>query len=210
MHIVIKLWRTLGKGPNLFKEAADIILDPTSASPDVIEDLIQRLIEEHERLQEWLSLAVQYQYGSRIYRGQDLDYRAADLLRDYNIGLLSSEEHITWRVLQGTFLVCYLIKFRMLFALAPSRFPGLEADCQTLARDIIDVAAKFTSDEKEILVDGLFMSEIVWAARAVIETKDIWSENPMEVTSDLNLNKTIDSWRFVAWCAALRKNLRYA
>lgn len=208
-HLVIKLWERLGKGPNLFKEATDLILHPTLAPTNDREDLIRRLIEELKHLQKWLTLAEQYQYGQEYNRQPSSKHRAADLLRNFTFRKASSEHRITWRVLQGTYLLCCLLKTRSLFAMAPSRFPELEAACQALAKDAMSMAAHSVSDANDTLVRGLFTSEIAWIAKSIIETGDIWCKSPAEICSHPNQNDTgtIQKWRFRAWCTAMRKNV---
>ena len=65
------------------------------------------------------------------------------------------------------------------------------------------------SPNNEKLVDALFMSEVVWMAKAVIETKDIWSEG----LGDAYLGECredrgmIEQWKFKAWCKAIGRRV---
>jgi hypothetical protein len=137
------------------------------------------------------------------------NHPAANLLWSCETGESSPEQHITWKVLQGTYLLCCLVKTRLLFAMAPSRFPELESICQSLAQEAMDVAAQSTRNEKNMLVGGLFMSEIGWMAKSVIETADIWSGSLLEEDSQTDQKDTgmIEAWRFNEWCIAMRRNL---
>lgn len=123
------------------------------------------------------------------------------------MGEASSEQRITWKVLQGTYLLCCLVKTRLLFAMAPSRFPELESICQSLAQEAMSVAAQSNRDEKNRLIGGLFMSEIGWVAKSVVETADIWMDSLPESNTDQRDNGMIEQWRFNEWCIAMRRNL---
>jgi hypothetical protein len=207
-HLVISLWARLGKGPNLFKETENFVLFPMLAPLDAREELIARLVKEQERLQTWLAMAEQYWYGPDYGNWQGLAVGAVTLLRDYK-DKASAGEQMTWRILQGTYILCCLVKMRILYALSPSQFPELEATCQTLASEVMTATADTADYGNERLIGGLFTSEVVWMAKAVIETRESWSEGSGDTYPVLNRKDTgmIEKWKFKAWCKAIGRRV---
>ncbi|KAH8890600.1 hypothetical protein GQ53DRAFT_650265 [Thozetella sp. PMI_491] len=208
--LVIKLWASLSKGPNLFKEVESVILSPIPPAEERREGLIQVLIKEQENLKIWLAMAEEYQFGQAHQGGQGFARRATTLMWNYKTGRVAPERQVIWRVLQGTFFLCCLFKTRLLFAMAPSRFPELELICQALAKEVMAMGTDPSLERKESLVSGLFMSEIVWVAKGVIDTKEIWCEGltkgrlePSHDSSDM-----LEGWRFDAWCSAIGRKDR--
>ncbi len=201
---MIDLWARLGRGPNLFKETEDLVLSCELVTPEAREDLITRLLKEKEHLESWLIMAGQYQYGPSYTGWRGLTHGIAALLQNSKIGKASPEPPITWRVLQGTYLLCCLSKMRMLSALSPSRFPELEPLCQALAREVMSGTEDSTNSEGERLIGGLFMSEVVWMARAVVETRESWSESLTDASESTQKDTgMIEKWKFEAWSRAI-------
>lgn len=214
---MIKLWEGLGKGPNLFKEVEDLIVSPRGVdSPPAREDLIKRLLQDQANLRAWRVLAEQYEHRSSgaAARAQNPPFAAAAaaaLWRNDRFRKASPEHSITYRVLQGTYLLCSLIKTRLLYALAPSRFRELEAACQAIAREVMGMttsgAAGFDGGN---LLSGLFMSEVVWMAKAVMQTRLVWSEGlpGRGVEPCRDDSGMIEKRRFEAWCTAIGRKIR--
>ena len=207
--LVIEVWAGLGKGPNLFRAVEDLVRSPL-ASPPGREGLIRDLIKEQEHLKEWLVLAEIYQYGSARNIPQGLADGATALLRGYKSGRVPPEQQVTWRGLQGTWLLCLLVKSRLLYALSPGSFPELEANCQQLAREVQSSVADFVKSADERLTGGLFTSEIVWVADSVIETSEAWRPAPVDASDERARedNGMIERWKLDAWCTAMGRKIR--
>lgn len=186
------------------------MLRPMHALSDAHKDLINEMIKEQERLKEWLTLAEQHQYGTQDNRWQGLARGAAVLLQDYKNKTSSTKQAIAWRMLYGTYILCFLVQTRILYALSPSRFPDLEVTCQTLACEVMPPPSVVSSrSEDRRLVGGLFMSEVVWMAKAVVDTKKTWSQDLEDVCFEPNRRNTrmIASWKFKAWCEAIGRRV---
>ena len=207
--LVIELWAGLGKGPNLFRAVEDLVRS-SLASPPGRESLIRDLIHEQEHLKEWLVLAEIYQYGSARNLQRSLAHGAMALIRDYKSGRVPPEQQVTWRVLQGTYLLCLLVKSRLLYALSPGAFPELEASCQQVAHEVRTLVANSVKSADERLTGGLFTSEIVWVADSVIETSDAWRPGPAETSIERARgdNGMIERWKIDAWCKAMGRTIR--
>ncbi|KAH8817370.1 hypothetical protein F5884DRAFT_779171 [Xylogone sp. PMI_703] len=208
VHLFMMMWGPLSNGPNLFKAVEDFLSNPAIDQHATYEDLIRRLCSENEHLKAWLIFAEQYQYGS-AGEWQSLLHNTTVLLQNCKTVKGSPDQHVGWRVLQGTFLLCCLIKTRLLFALSPSRFPELEITCQELAREAVSMSTDYASYQDERLIYGLFMAEVVWMAEAVIETKEAWSESPKDIhlRQDQGYPGTIEKWKFEAWCRAMGRQV---
>ncbi|KAI5459424.1 hypothetical protein BGZ63DRAFT_391009 [Mariannaea sp. PMI_226] len=203
-QVVMELWARLGKLPNIFNEAEGLILYPQLAAPGARERLITSLLRERDHLKSWVKLAQKYLHDTEMNGNRHSDYEASPFAGWNNIDTTALRSPIACRILQGTYVLCNLVKTRTLFALSPSRFPELEATCQTLAQDALSMAEEAAHCENEILIGGLFMSEVSWMANAVIATKDIWNQNSGPRRNVDRADKgTIESWKFEAWCRAM-------
>ena len=99
--------------------------------------------------------------------------------------------------LWGTYVLCRILKARLLVALSPVRFHSLEAECQNLAGRILGLRRALTKDNGEQLRDHLFISQSIWIAKGIVETKNIWCER-QEARDAM-----IEKWKFEAWCKAI-------
>lgn len=204
---MIKLWECFSKSPNIFKEAQNLILSRSPTAPNTRLHLIHRIHKELEDLKEWLTLAEQYQYGES--RWCDLAHGAADLLRNHKNANASPEQYRAWRMIQGTYVQCCLVRTRLLYALSPLQSPDLEATSQTLAFEVLPAMTDSAGNEDDRLVGGLFMSEVVWIAKGIIHTKDIWSQESADARLEPNqINMgMIASWKFKEWCKAMGRRV---
>lgn len=181
--------------PNRFKQVEDLVLHPSEAQPGAREELMKLLLDEQDHLEEWLALA--QEMCGLGGASSDLETGFYECLRSYDA--VGVGQPITWRVLQGTFVLCCLVKSRTLFALAPRRFRRMEERCQRLARGAMCVTVGY-GDER--LVGGLFMSEIAWMARSVLDTGESW-----EGAGGEEEDGVIERWRFEAWCRAMGRTV---
>ncbi|KAJ9602352.1 hypothetical protein H2200_013207 [Cladophialophora chaetospira] len=193
-HLVFALWHYLFAGPRMFRETTDVIVDP-STSEHTIEALIQRLLQARSGLTEWLSHARQLRRET-MYDPLDESYDDPDSqCRTHNGG--NDSENITQLTLRGTFTMCHILKARLLYALAPSRFHHLEVECQKLAEEIVESNQDLCRDGDESLRWSSFVSQSVWLANGIKETKQSWSEGWQERKG------VIERWKFEAWCKAI-------
>lgn len=102
--------------------------------------------------------------------------------------------------IEGTLTLCRLMKLRLLFALAPARFSGMEIESQKLAIQVMDLDRKSSEQKEDRIMGALFMSQTTWIARATIETYDIW-KTAVESTG------MIAKWKFEAWCHAMGRRI---
>lgn len=171
------------------------------------ENLIAVLLQEQDHLEAWHALARQ-QRGQIVAGGwqsgdDTLAFIQAHGANSTNLG------GPTWRVLQGTFLLCSLIKSRALFALSPSQFPEMEERCQALAHEAMNATGDSFGKENGRCIDGLFISEASWMAKAVIDTSEIWRKSSTDLCDDPAGagSGAIEGWRFKAWCRAMGRTL---
>jgi hypothetical protein len=102
--------------------------------------------------------------------------------------------------IQGTLILCRLMKLRLLFALAPARFPNLEIESQRLASQVMNVEKSLNEQKEGRMMSGLFMSQTTWIAKATIETHEIWK-------TAVENKSIIDKWKFEAWCFAMGRRM---
>ncbi|KAH8817359.1 hypothetical protein F5884DRAFT_779145 [Xylogone sp. PMI_703] len=203
MDLIIKLWVHLSKEPNIFKSATDLICSSTSPEPEAVQDLIGHILEELDFHKEWLALAAQYRQGPWYD-----EFSTPAFSPDCNCAHSPVEQHNPWRVLQGTIILCGMIKMRLLSALSPLRFYEMEVECQGLADKIMRMKADFASYEDERFNSGIFLTETLWMAKGIIETREIWSESLIGTkVSNKNATGMIGRSAFEAWCKAIGRRV---
>ncbi|KAM0252118.1 hypothetical protein ACHAQJ_007858 [Trichoderma viride] len=201
-NLVYELWRHIVNGPNIYIQVADLVLSPISPSEDDIERAIACLQRDQEHLKMWLGLA----------RGLELIGSAAERHGVFFTPSLWSgsacsnpPERILCPVLQGTFLMCYILKARLLSSLSPSRFYGAEAECQALAHEILRLEADPSVYEDGGIFAGLFLAQTVWVAAAIRNTKDLWEVTMVDCTAGYGDGRaTIEAWKFEKWSTIMR------
>lgn len=102
--------------------------------------------------------------------------------------------------IEGTLIICRLMKLRLLFALDPARFSAMEAESQSLASQIMYFDKQLGEEKEGRIMGGLFMSQTTWIARATIETYDVW-------TTEVESEGMIAKWKFEAWCCAMGRRI---
>jgi hypothetical protein len=191
--LVISLWDALVYGPRLFRDVTDIILSPTEPAQTAIKDLLSRLRRDEKSLRLWFHMA---QTKMKCNQAEDDEEDTLFLWpKAWKTDL--SPNHIVRLVLWGTHTMCRIVKSRLIVALEPSRFHQLESECQFLAQRILDMGASPTGKANKWLVESLFMSQSLWIAKGVVETKDVWASGIEKKEG------VIEKWKFEAWCKAI-------
>ncbi|KAL7782546.1 hypothetical protein V8C43DRAFT_295566, partial [Trichoderma afarasin] len=193
VHLVVELWTSLTNIPNLLLDVKDLIR--MSASTGRRQGLITRLLTERDHLQRWLALAEQYQCGIISGKLSTSADGASTLLLYSTV----REQPVSWKVLIGTYIFVLLVQLRLLFSLSPSQFSELESTCQTVADTVILMITDWDSYQNDRLVGGIFMSQAMWMAKAILKTRDCWSDSARHT----KITGMIDEWKFEAWVNAM-------
>ena len=195
IDLVLSLWGNLVRGPGLFKETTDIIFSAGPSPPFVISNLIERLMNSRKNLLRWLSYAQQLN-GSREGDLERCEGGLALPWPTFENSRLGSG-YVNQLALRGTYTMCYILKARLLYSLAPSQFHHLEIECQDLAGKIISLREELTKKEGSRLIGDLYMSQSTWVARGILETIEMCSKDWKEREG------VIEKWKFEAWCRAI-------
>ncbi|QYT03441.1 hypothetical protein H0G86_010399 [Trichoderma simmonsii] len=165
VHLVVELWTSLTNIPNLLLDVKDLIRMSVSAGRR--QGLITRLLTERDHLQRWLALAEQYQCGIISGKLSTSADGASTLLLYSTV----REQPVSWKVLIGTYIFVLLAQLRLLFSLSPSQFSELESTCQTVADTVLLMITDWDSYQNDRLVGGIFMSQALWMAKAILKTR---------------------------------------
>ena len=201
--LVFNMWSHLVGGPGVFKDVTDLICLPATqpAPQSAIDRVIRRLRDERQKLVDWLEAAQQHA-GLVVSTGEvwlneflfpQVQSVQATELGD---GALHCPQQVTLLALRGTYILCRLIKARLLYALAPARHCDLEVECQNLAQRVMRLREDLALDKSRGLVGSFFMSQSAWVAEGILKTRASWSES-------WSGDGTIARWRFEAWCRAI-------
>lgn len=193
--LIFSLWSYLVHGPQLFMETTDMILSHDPPSQILIENLITRLEKSRNGLSWWLGQA-RKRTCSEVAEVELCGDGLALPWPKPEVGKLSPA-YVTQLALRGTYTMCYILKARLLYSLAPSRFRYLEIECQNLASRIINTMQDSTRDTEGAVVGSLFMSQSTWIAKGILQTKDTWSQG-WEGHQGM-----IEKWKYEAWCRAI-------
>lgn len=84
----------------------------------------------------------------------------------------------------------------------------MEEECQALAETAMGLGHNvFNASKENRLPCGLFTAQTVWVAKAVINTKGVWSESKAVIDKVEVLGgyerTMIDKWKFRMWCQGL-------
>ena len=193
-HLVFALWHHLFAGPRLLKETTDAIFNPSTPEA-IVEELIRRLLEARSGLAQWLNHARQLKRRTLNEELEESDEDSGSQCRMLEDDRES--DNVVYLTLRGTFTMCHILKARLLYALAPSRFHHLEVECQKLSEEIVAANQDVDKDGDERLRWMSFVSQSVWLAKGIRETKQSWSEGWQE------RGGVIEKWKFEAWCKAI-------
>jgi hypothetical protein len=190
-EFVLALWGGLIELPRLFKDTTALLMASCPPPQKAVDDLIERLLAKRKNLMIWLNWIrsnpiiksgglVDDDNGVLIF-STDFDYKAMGPWCLTRLGL------------RGTYVVCRMVKSRLLYALSPGRFQSLEAEAQDIASRILDLQEDMAAAKQSALVWNQFMAQGSWIAKGIIETKDIWGEKPHRDKSML------EKWKFEKW-----------
>lgn len=202
--LVYKLWSHIVQEPNNFVQIANLILSSTPPSEKAIDNAVRSLQRDEDHLRRWLEMARDLELVESAAERQGVFFTPSLWNGSACNGPL---ERILCPVLQGTFLMCYIIKARLLASISPGRFHQAESECQALAHEILALEADPTVYRDSGIYAGLFLSQTVWVARAIRDTKDLWggsiAENTIEAAP--GTDKMIESWKFRKWCDEMQR-----
>lgn len=196
--LAFTLWGNLVRLPGEFRNATDLIKQRNPPQG--------RIEATTERLHRSLVNIIRWQaHAERI---GNLEDRKMDKYVD---GINSSwstsgnrnhpAAQVTQLGLQGTFIACRMLKSRLLYALAPSRFHFLENECQDLAAQIIDIGQRLMHYDGGKLVWGTIIAQCIWIAKGVLQTREIWNDGCE------NQQGTIEEWKYEIWRSAIKAKL---
>lgn len=202
--LVYELWSHIVQGPNNFVQIANLILSSTPPSEHAIDEAVRSLQRDEDHLRRWLEMARDLELVGSAAERQGVFFTPSLWSGNACNGPL---ERILCPVLQGTFLMCYIIKARLLASISPSRFYQAELECQTLAHEILTLEADPTVYKDGGIFAGLFLSQTLWVARAIRDTKDLWASSFPEYATNIpaGTDTMIESWKFQKWCDDMRK-----
>lgn len=202
--LVYELWSHIVHGPNNFVQIASLILSSTPPSNQAIESAVRCLQRDEDHLRRWLGMARDLELVGSAAERHGVFFTPSL----WSGGACNSPlERILCPVLQGTFLMCCIIKARLLASISPGRFHYAELECQALAHEILTLEADPNVYKDGGIFVGLFLSQTLWVARAIRDTKDLWASSLAEYTAGTTAgtDTMIESWKFQQWCAEMRK-----
>mgnify|MGYP001256619078 FL=1 len=189
--LAIALWGHLVNGPGRFKEVTDAISSATPPSQSEIDGIIRRLQFDRDRLLGWLTMA------GTLPDLQGIQPEADQYGFMFPRHLCKTNpNHNSRLALWGTYVMCRILKSRLLVAMAPRRFSTLEVECQHLVSRIMSLRQMTSTGEG--LVDTLFVSQSTWMAGGILATRDSWSEKHLNAGDGM-----IDRRRFHEWCVSI-------
>lgn len=186
-----------------------LVLSPTEPTESEIEAAIERIQRDLVYLRMWEDLLRQQQQAQSPSDGDDSDNNTKFVFAAPSWS--KGENFMPWPVLRGTFMMCGMLKRRLLVSLVPSRFPHVEAEAQALAETTLELNSNPTTRREDGLVGGLFLAQTVWVAKAVIATKNIWygttADASTMVPKENSKGPTIEQWKFRLWCKQLGRKV---
>ncbi|KAK1240230.1 hypothetical protein MKX08_007672 [Trichoderma sp. CBMAI-0020] len=202
--LVYELWSHIVQGPNNFVQIANLILSSTPPSQQAIDNAIGSLQRDEDHLRRWLEMARDLELVGSAAERQGVFFTPSLWSGGACNGPL---ERILCPVLQGTYLMCYIIKARLLASISPGRFHNAELECQALAHEILALEADPTVYRDGGIFAGLFLSQTLWVSRAIRDTKDDWASSITEHTTGIvaRTDGMIESWKFRKWCDEMRR-----
>lgn len=188
-----------------------LILSPIAPAESDIEAAIERIENELVYLRMWEDLLRQQEQGQSPPDVEDMDFGNSIEFSFAAPTWNKGGSFMPWPILRGTFLMCGMLKRRLLVSLVPSRFPHIEAEAQALAETTLERATNLAARKEDGLLGGLFLAQTVWVAKAVISTKNIWYGTSADVSA-MTPNKhasgpTIEQWKFRSWCKELGRKI---
>jgi hypothetical protein len=202
-QLIFRLWYSLIFGPNVFKMVQSLILSPEEPQPNDIEAAIKRIERDLVYLNIWEHLLQQQQSSADESSPSNRFVLAAP-----NWG--KARNYMPWPILRGTFMMCGMLKRRLLVSLVPSRFAHIEAESQALAEVALELNTNQVTRKEDGLMGGLFLAQTIWVAKAIIGTKDMWAHaieaDKLELKEG-DQGPMVEKWKFRLWCKALGRKV---
>lgn len=171
----LALWGGLIEMPKLFHQTTELLLSPSPPPQKDFDDLIGRLLAKRKNLEIWLS-SIKKRPIVKVACGLGEDqYGVVRFTTNFNYRILGPW-CLTRVALRGTYVVCRMVKSRLLYALSPSTFRDSEIEAQGIAHRIINLEEEMASFKDSALVWNQYMAQGTWIAKGIVETKDLWSE----------------------------------
>ncbi|KAH8738404.1 hypothetical protein BGZ61DRAFT_440000 [Ilyonectria robusta] len=194
--LILALWSHLVNAPKKFKDVTDAISSPTPPPQDVIDGIIAHILEDRESLLFWLE--IERTLPDLVDGDHERDKYGIIFPRLTLEKGIASPKHVAQLALRGTYVLCRILKSRLLVAMAPHRFRSLETECQHLAARITTLGQSMVENNDNGLLETFFVSQSTWIAKGVVETKDLWSQGLQDCRDGM-----IEKWKFEAWCTAI-------
>ncbi|KAF4469969.1 hypothetical protein FALBO_3145 [Fusarium albosuccineum] len=170
--LVSALWQGLVTGPKLVSDAISIISSGQSTDQAVIEEQIRILSGSRADLKSWLDMSLMQlglQNEQALWEDDDAIF-ACPTVHGAELSLV----HVNHLALRGAYIMCRILKARLLYALAPTRFYYLEVACQELSAKMMAIGN--SRGEQLGTMQSVFASQSLWLAQGISSTKDIWSD----------------------------------
>jgi hypothetical protein len=164
-----------------------MITSDEASTPQEYTDLIEDMMSHNQSL-----LYLTDRLKSRLHTADGRN----EIIRGSN----GNSSQVNPLEIEGTMIICRLMKLRLLFALDPARFSAMEVESQILANQIMCFDKQLSKDKEGRVLGGLFMSQTTWIARATIETYDMWK-------TAAEGKGMIAKWKFEAWCCAMGRRI---
>lgn len=200
---VLDVWSYIVSLPALFKETTDLVLLSRPSSEFTIQGTINRLVNDLAIL----DIRLGAMRGSGVF-SENGDVRKEASAINPNVSgsdsYLHPEQNQPWPVLKANYVMCWLIRARLLSALSPFRFHTLESKCQTWSMETVRWKLNSSKLVQSGLLGGLYMFQSVCVANSIIYTKDIWADgwtdNMNEYIANQENRGMIEKWKYKAWC----------
>ncbi|UKZ61869.1 uncharacterized protein TrAtP1_003131 [Trichoderma atroviride] len=209
--LIYRLWSALIFGPNIFKMVTSLVLSSTPPAESEVEAAVEKLQKDLTYLRMWEDLLRQQEQGQTPPHEDDVDSSSSMKFIFAAPTWNKGKNSMPWPVLRGTFMMCGMLKRRLLVSLVPSRFPHVEAEAQALADTTLERSTNPVARREDGLLGGLFLAQTVWVAEAVISTKNIWYGTTADANTlvpDKNaMGPMIEQWKFKIWCKELGRSI---
>jgi hypothetical protein len=210
--LIYRLWSALIYGPNIFKMVTSLVMSPTPPTESEIETAVEKIQKDLTYLRMWEDLLRQQQQALQSPPAEDdVDSSNGTKFIFAAPSWSKGKNPMPWPVLRGTFMMCGMLKRRLLVSLVPSRFPHIEAEAQALANTTLERNSDPAARREDGILGGLFLAQTVWVAKAVISTKNIWYGTTADA-STLMPNEDAkgpmtEQWKFKIWCKELGRKI---
>lgn len=200
---VLDVWSHIVNLPALFKETTDLVLSSRPSVQVTVQGIINRLVNDLAIL----DLRLDAIRERRVFH-EDGDIRSAastiNPTASGNNDFLRPGQNQPWPVLKANYVMCWLIRARLLSALSPFHFHILESKCQAWSKETVRWRVDSSKLVQWGLLGGLYMFQSVCVANSIIYTKEIWADGWTNTMNKYIANQEnrgmIEKWKYKAWC----------